>query len=360
MPAFDRPMDNPINWSLKVGRLFDIQIRLHLFFLFGAAYVVNQDVSFAREFNLPLSTALLHGLGTAAALFTIVLLHEFGHCFGARYVGGSADEILLWPLGGLASVQTPHRSSAHLITAAAGPAVNVVLMLLIGGVIAVGFGGLGGIPWNPFHPFSPVAAIRVEPGGAYSWLLVLFGINYVLFLFNVLLPIFPMDGGRIMQAIIWRFRGYRRSMEIATSVGMIGAIVLALFALFTDDTSVLLLSIAVFGYLECLRQRKILKYEAFSISGDYPDEFTFEFSAGEEPEPARRPGWWARRKARKLADLARRDRQAQEAREREFDRILIKIGRDGMASLTARERRLLEEETQRRRALTGDSPNSQH
>jgi len=352
-------MDNPINWSLPIGRLFGVQIRLHLLFIFGAMYVLSQDVSAAREFHTPLSMAILHGFGTAAALFVIVLLHEFGHCFGARYVGGSAHEILLWPLGGLAFVHTPQRASAHLITAAAGPAVNGVLLVVIGGVIALGFGGLGGIPWNPFHPFTPVGAVAT-PHGLHYWLLVLFGINYVLLLFNVLLPMFPMDGGRIVQAIIWKFRGYRRSMEIATGVGMIGAIVLGLFAFFADDSSMLLLCIAVFGYIECLRQRQILRNEAYSFSGDYSDEFAFEFSTGAEPETPRRPGWWARRKARRLAQQARRDRLALEAREREFDQILVKISRTGIGSLTPRERRILEEETQRRRTLTGDSPNSQH
>ncbi|MCH7765652.1 MAG: M50 family metallopeptidase [Acidobacteria bacterium] len=59
---------------------------------------------------------------TAAILFVVVLVHEFGHCFGARYTGGEADEILIWPLGGLAYASPPHNAKAHMITTVAGPA----------------------------------------------------------------------------------------------------------------------------------------------------------------------------------------------------------------------------------------------
>ncbi len=356
---FDRPTDNPINWSFSVGRLFDIQIRLHLFFVLGAIFLISQDVSHAREAGLPTSTALAWGLGTTAALFLIVLLHEFGHCFGARYVGGSAHEIMLWPLGGLATVSPPHRAGAHLITAAAGPLVNVILFAILGVVLALWMGGLTAIPWNPFHPFTP---LRLEnfPTGLHRWLLVIFGINYVLFLFNVVLPVYPLDGGRILQAILWPRMGYRRSMEIATFVGMVGAIMLGVFAFFTEGTSFLLLGIAFFGYLTCYRQRQMLKYETFTESGEFGYDFSQGYTSLEEPTQPKCPGWLARRRARKLAQQAERERKQLQQREREFDRILAKISKDGMESLTPQERRLLEEETQRRRSLTGGLPDNKH
>ena len=81
-------------------------------------------------------------------LFMIVLLHELGHCFAARSVGGSADEILLWPLGGLAYVHHPHNAWASFITTAGGPAVNLVFFLISGAMILLmGF-------WPPLNPFA--------------------------------------------------------------------------------------------------------------------------------------------------------------------------------------------------------------
>src|SRR5207248_2419203 len=82
-------------------------------------------------------------------LFVSVLLHEFGHCFAARSVGGDAQEVLLWPLGGLANVDVPARPLAHFLTAAAGPAVNIVLAVLAGLLLLV-LGDPAFQPvWNP-------------------------------------------------------------------------------------------------------------------------------------------------------------------------------------------------------------------
>ena len=82
-------------------------------------------------------------------LFVSVLLHEFGHCFAARATGGDAHEVLLWPLGGLASVELPDRPRSHLLTAAAGPAVNVVLAVAAGLLLLV-CGDQAFRPiWNP-------------------------------------------------------------------------------------------------------------------------------------------------------------------------------------------------------------------
>lgn len=348
---FDRPMDNPINWSLSVGRLFDVRVRVHLFFLFGAVYVLSQDLKHAEAARQPLSEALAWGMGTSAALFLMVLLHEFGHCFGARRVGGSADEILLWPLGGLASVSPPHDPRSHFITAAAGPFVNLVLFALLGGAIALWLGTPAAIPWNPLHPFTPLR-LEAFPTTAQRWLLVVFGLNYTLFLFNVLLPMFPFDGGRLIQALLWARTGYGRSMEIATGMGMVGAIVLAGLSFFLVDQSVLLIGIAAFGYLTCYQQRRQLK-EDFA-AGDFDYDSARGYAPLEEPGRPRRAGWWARRKAHRLAERARRERDELQRREQEFDRILAKISVSGMASLTSQERRLLEEETQRRRSVNSE------
>jgi len=351
---FDRHTDNPINWSFSVGRVFDIQIRLHLFFILGAFYIVSRDVASAREVGLPLSGALGWGLMATAALFVIVLLHEFGHCFGARHVGGGAHEILLWPLGGLASVSPPHRPGAHLITAAAGPFVNVVIFVLLGALFAVWMGGLDAIPWHPFRPFTPLRE-GIYPTGLHRLLLAVFGINYILLLFNVCLPVYPLDGGRILQALLWPAKGYRRSMEIATFTGMVGAIVLAVLAFFTEGTSLLLLGIAGFGYLTCYRQRQMLRHEMLTEGGEFGYDFSQGYTSLEEAEKPRRPGFFARRRAHKLARQTERERSRLQQREQDFDRILAKISHSGMNSLTPQERRFLEEETQRRQSLAGDT-----
>ena len=146
--------------------------------------------------------------------FAIVLLHEFGHAFACRSVGGRADTIVLWPLGGIAYFQAPARPGAVLWTIAAGPLVNVALLPPL---------------WLAAWYFAPEeTALFFESRGGLShavpdWhnaLLVLAIGNTVLLLFNML-PIYPLDGGQILQATLWFFVGRGQSMTVAASIGLV-------------------------------------------------------------------------------------------------------------------------------------------
>jgi len=350
-----RALDNPINWSFRVGRLFRIDVRVHI------AFVLCAFVLIWMERPDPDSTAtvawsgvLVDALGMYGILFVVVLLHEFGHCLGARATGGEADEILLWPLGGLAYVVPPHNAGAHLITAFAGPMVNVLICLVCSVALVVWTGNLGVVPWNPIHPMWP-ADPALFPTAAQMWVIRCFGLSYFLLLIN-LLPVFPFDGGRIMQAWLWPKKGYRASMELATGTGMVGAILIALFALFVEE-SWLLLMIAAFGYITCWQTRRILREHGEIVltgfGSEYSEGYTF-WSQDEHEE--RKPGFFERRRRKRSARKAELDRQRKKEQEAALESILRKVSESGMASLTARERRVLEEETRRRRDLAAGSP----
>ena len=159
---------------------------------------------------------------------------------------GGAEGMLLWRLGGVASVRPPHTPAGHMLTTVAGPAVNVVICAICALILVLWIGSFGAIPLNPLHPFRPVGD-SVVPTLAQSWVLRLYGLSYFIFLIN-LLPIFPFDGGRILQAWLWPRKGSGRSMLIATGTGMICALVIARFALFQEESRILL-AIAVLRYL---------------------------------------------------------------------------------------------------------------
>jgi Zn-dependent protease len=143
------------------------------------------------------------------SLFAIVLLHEFGHAFACRSVGGRADQIVLWPLGGVAYVAPPARPGAVLWSIAAGPLVNLVLMFPIGlGFLLAWSGGL--------EQTSP---------DLYRFLLMLTTGNAILFFFN-LLPIYPLDGGQIVQALLWFAIGRWASLQVVSLLGILFAGVL--------------------------------------------------------------------------------------------------------------------------------------
>src|SRR5262249_47529013 len=124
-------MQDPFAWSIPFGRLFGVTIRIHILFpLVTFALILRFAFETQAIPHAWVDLALLEGI-----LFLTVLLHEFGHCFGARAVNGDAQEILMWPLGGLAYVDIPHTPRAHFITTICGPAVNFVLA--VGSLLAL-------------------------------------------------------------------------------------------------------------------------------------------------------------------------------------------------------------------------------
>ncbi len=341
----DKPMDNPINWSFKVGQLFSIDIRVHILFVLCAVFLIVQALPDADAgVSIPISKVLIQALGTYAILFGIVLLHEFGHCFGCRRVGGEAHEILIWPLGGLASVAPPHNPSAHMVTTVAGPMVNVIICGLCSLGLVAWTGQLGAVPWNPLHPFTPVSQAILLSEGQW-WLLQVYGLSYFILLIN-LLPVFPFDGGRVLQAWLWPRKGYRASMELATGIGMGGAIVIGLWGIVSGET--LLLMIAVFGYLTCWQSKRMAKYQDDFGGGGFSP-----YGSGEESwdVPERKPGFFERRRIRKASQQIARQRERIAAHEKEVERILAKVSQSGLASLSPRERNVLEEETKRQQSI---------
>jgi Zn-dependent protease len=139
------------------------------------------------------------------ALFVIVLLHEFGHALACRQVGGTANRIVLWPLGGVAYVNPPQRPGATLWSIAAGPLVNVALAPVFYGLFLLGQHS----GWAVTQP------------DVYRLLWNVLWMDIVLLAFNML-PIYPLDGGQILRSLLWFVFGRARSLMIATVLGFAG------------------------------------------------------------------------------------------------------------------------------------------
>ncbi len=166
------------------------------------------------------------------ALFAIVLTHEFGHALACRQVGGIADHIVLWPLGGVAYVNPPARAGATLWSIAAGPLVNVALLPILWGLFA----------------FSQSAGWAATRPNAAHFLYSIAWINTGLLIFNIL-PIFPLDGGQILRALLWFPLGRARSLMVATLLGFIGIAAFLYFAF--RSGSLWIGAIAIFMLLNC-------------------------------------------------------------------------------------------------------------
>src|SRR5665213_3993405 len=143
------------------------------------------------------------------ALFGIVLMHEFGHALACRSVGGRADQIVLWPLGGVAYVDPPPRPGATLWSIAAGPLVNVGLVPILSVIwfLARSQG------WEDANP------------NLYQFIYSIWFINLFLLIFNML-PIYPMDGGQILRSLLWFMIGRSRSLMAASIIGVVAVVAL--------------------------------------------------------------------------------------------------------------------------------------
>ncbi len=213
------------------------------------------------------------------SLFLIVLLHEFGHSLACRQVGGRANQIVLWPLGGVAYVAPPHRPGANLWSIAAGPLVNVALFPLLS--LAVYFSRSLG--WSQSLP------------DLFTLIQTLWIINTVLLVFN-LLPIYPLDGGQILRALLWFVVGPARSLMIAASIGMVGVAALLLLAIWMQSLWTII--VAVFILLNC--GRGLLQARAMARREDAPRQVGVSCPACRAAPP--RGDFWLCPKCRKFFD----------------------------------------------------------
>jgi stage IV sporulation protein FB len=351
-------MRDPFAWSIPFGRLFGITIRVHLLFpvvvlglLLRAAYQKGAEPGQWIDYLIVLSF-----------LFVSVLLHEFGHCFAARWVGGDASEVLLWPLGGLATVEVPHTPKANFLTAFGGPAVNLGLCLLVSGVLLT-FSLRPNLDPRPAQAWETkvvnFAENNKELGSRYAYsnnpdqllpywqvlLVQFFWVNWFGFLLNVLLIGFPLDGGRMFQAALWPRLGYRESMQIAIFVGFVVMFLVGIYALIQNE--LLVLCLAMYIYFAC-------KFEWMKLEHTAEDSlFGYDFSQGytslenssereqvERPRRRKQTFWqrfWQRRAARRM----HREQQTQLQEEQRMDQLLEKIQREGKHALTDEEQRFL-------------------
>ena len=166
------------------------------------------------------------------ALFLIVLMHEFGHALACRQVGGTANQIVLWPLGGVAYVNPPQRPGATLWSIAAGPLVNVALLPVLYGAVMMS---------------RSLGRANAMPD-AYQLLRSVLWIDVSLLVFN-LLPIYPLDGGQILRSLLWFVLGRGRSLMVTTVLGFIG--IIAMIALAVFSRSIWTGAICAFMLMNC-------------------------------------------------------------------------------------------------------------
>ncbi len=211
------------NRPIHLATIAGIDVSLHPTWILVAVYEIYMRAG--------AYSSLVWNVLELLALFLIVTLHEFGHATACRQVGGRANRILLWPFGGIAFVDTPERPGATLWTLAAGPLVNVALAPILAVCASLA---------------TTPAMVAANPD-AVVFLHNLVYINLGLLIFN-LMPVYPLDGGQILRALLWYPLGRIRSLMAATVIGLAGVAGLFVLAALWHDLWLALISVFILTY----------------------------------------------------------------------------------------------------------------
>jgi Zn-dependent protease len=237
--------------SWKVGRPFGIDLKLHSTFWLLPAFVFLTGWFDGGPRNALLDTAVI------LTVFGCVALHELGHALAARMYGIRTQDITLYPIGGVARLdRIPERPLPEIVIALAGPAVNVVIALLLLPLVLA----------NGMLPSLWPSSLNPVP----EFLVKVFASNVMLVVFN-LIPAFPMDGGRVLRAFLSWFTDRVSATNAAATLGSVIAVCMGIYGLFYGMPMLVVLAVSLFimgrqeaemvRYTEAYRRRQRMWYD---------------------------------------------------------------------------------------------------
>lgn len=215
-----------MKWSFKLARIYGIDVRIHWTFAILLLWLAMGNLLGGQGV-----VAAAKSITFVLAIFLCVVLHEFGHALVARRFGVKTVDITLLPIGGVARMERmPQEPRQELLIAIAGPLVNVAIAVVLFLAILLANG------------LESLAGLELKGGNVLALMLL---VNIAIVVFNMI-PAFPMDGGRVLRALLAQNMDYVRATEMAANIGQIFAIVFGIFGLFYNW---FLIFIALFVYL---------------------------------------------------------------------------------------------------------------
>ncbi|HEV3007225.1 MAG TPA: M50 family metallopeptidase [Pirellulales bacterium] len=334
-----------LNWNVPLGRWAGVQVRLHAFFVLFGIVALYLGTRGQKQGGLAETVAVV------GVLFVSVLVHELGHCFVARRLGGSADQVLLWPLGGLIQVNVGHEPQHELFVALAGPTANFAVCGITAGPIWWALGPEGAKELGGMMRFAPPGTVA-----ELVWFDLLrwtFWINWLLGSIN-LLPAFPWDGGRSLRCLIWPKSDYktavvwvgRIAMLMALGIAALGVCVAAGWTHGSEDSSYAALALLLLGLFLFVSA----KQESERLSEVDPDDalFGYDFSQGytslERAGTSHKasPGVLRKYLEERRATRLRKQQQIEAEEERRVDDVLARLHEAGLHTLSDEDRALLD------------------
>jgi Zn-dependent protease len=323
-----------LNFSFPLFRVFGIAVRIHWSMFLVFAFYFTQAAS--RDGS--------RGVGMMAvsqAIFLVsVLFHEFGHCWMAIRHRGHAEKILIWPLGGYSVVDYERGPRHQLQVAGIGPLSSFLLSGIFFGIL-----WLTGVPllWDHFLPLQhwyPMGFSLTQ-----VFLLHAARLNLLLALFNLFVPAYPLDGGQVLFALLTMKFGRVPAARATAVISMVVGVLIAFAGLMFVEPFLILIGIQV--VYEGNQMRYLVRI------GEMDAHPGFGASSGPEfdymPDRPERKGFLARWREKRARASIERDRDRELADRARVDAVLEKVSREGIGSLTADERRILDDASRRGR-----------
>ena len=232
-----------MKWSLKIGKLAGIDVFIHFTFFLLLAWIAFITYNQGGSVN-----AAVVGVVFILVIFACVVLHELGHALTAKKYGIKTRDIILLPIGGVARLEKmPDQPRQELLVALAGPAVNVIIAAIFAAYLYL---------TNSFTPSAELAA------GSVSFAERIMAVNIFLVVFN-LIPAFPMDGGRVLRALLATRLPYSKATQYAATLGQGIAVLFGIVGLFYNP---LLLFIAFFVWIGAAQEANLTQMKS-ALSG---------------------------------------------------------------------------------------------
>ena len=339
-------MPEQFSWTASLGRWFGVPVRLHVLFVLVAALV------FAVEWNYVHRPGILAGtaLATVLILLASVLIHELAHIFASSNLGGQVDEVTLTPWGGDSRMYLPPSHHLQLIVHSAGPFANLVIFA-IGAILLTKTGNIRLDQLvDPLRPHMLVQGAREA-----SLLKIVTWINFQLFLIN-LLPVFPFDAHKILRSAVWARNPKVSRLKLESALMFIGigaGLMMLVFAwLLRNHNSgplqpawfmfvcagVIFIFSARYGFHQqttAVAREWDLDEEFNECDNLYEEDDMFDFDMEDETDSISQ---WLQEKQESREQV---ERTIEQEEERRVDRILEKLHRDGIESLSDEERTFL-------------------
>lgn len=234
--------------NLNLGSISGINIKVHWTFMFLILWIVLSEIKQGGNFK-----SILFNIALVLAVFFCVILHELGHALTAKYYGISTKRITIWPIGGMAMMEKiPESPKQELIVTMAGPFVNIIIALLLYFIIPV----KELMHSNFTETFEILSSFTIQ-----NFLFYLYIVNIALVVFN-LIPAFPMDGGRILRALLAIKMHRVKATQLASSIGQFMAVMFLLIGLLYNPFLIfiaLVIFLGAYGENEIVRHLELLK-----------------------------------------------------------------------------------------------------